>query len=78
MDELEKFSEEQDEFQQWLNGAEKTQANLTKSVPKDIDALKSLHTQQKQFVEDVINHAVDLKFLNTTGPKFLDRAKVWL
>lgn len=76
VDELEKFSEEQDEFVQWLNGAEKKQADLVRDTPRDMEALKGLYGEQKQFAEDVVNHAVDLKFLNTTGPKFLDRSKV--
>ena len=77
-DELQKFSEDVTDFEQWLNKAEKTQADVQKNIGHDINALKRQNSDQKKHNEDIINHVAELRFVNVTGQKFLDAAKVIL
>ena len=76
MDELAKFSDDQMEFDPWLSKAEQTQQSALKNVGRDLNTLKQQSSQQRAFNEDVQSQAAELRFMNVTGLKFLDAAKV--
>ena len=76
VDELQGSTDDEGDFGQWLIQAEKTQADVLKNVGRDLNTLKQQNSQQKSFNEDVVNHVAELRFINITGQKFLDAAKV--
>ena len=76
VDELQKFSEDQGEFGTWIREAEKQQDRLNRSVGRDLETLKDQLKEQQAFNEDVMSHGADLRFMNVTGQKFLDAARV--
>lgn len=75
---LNKYENEGGTFKQWLEDAERQLANAKRNVPEDYEALKHKLDEQKEFTEDVNDRKGDLKFINMTGQKFLDNAKVSL
>ncbi|XP_041483740.1 microtubule-actin cross-linking factor 1-like isoform X4 [Lytechinus variegatus] len=76
-EELQKYADDEGDFERWLIQAEKTQADVLKNVGRDLTTLKKQNSQQKSFNEDVVNHVAELRFINVTGQKFLDGAKVY-
>ena len=71
-----KYKTEGDSFRQWLEDAERKLVSDQRSLPQDYESLKQQLDQQKEFTEEVNDHKGDLKFINMTGHKFLDNAKV--
>ena len=56
--------------------AEQTQQKALKTIGRDLTTLKQQNGQQRAFNEKVLGEAADLRFMNVTGLKFLDAAKV--
>ena len=74
-DELGKFSDEHARFSDWLTHAEGEQrAHARDSL--DLDRLNEHREQQGVFMEDVVAHQADLRFLNMQGQKVMDVAEV--
>lgn len=70
-DELQKFLQDHQEFENWLERSERELENMHKggSCP---EALPSLLKRQGSFSEDVISHKGDLRFVTISGQKVLD------
>ena len=45
-------------------------------MPDDLEGLKNLLVDQRQFNEEINDHKGDLKFISMTGQKYLDNGKV--
>ena len=74
-DELSKFSDEHARFSDWLTHAEGEQrAHARDSL--DLDRLNEHRDQQAVFMEDVVAHQADLRFLSMQGQKVMDVAEV--
>ncbi|XP_034505673.1 microtubule-actin cross-linking factor 1 isoform X15 [Ailuropoda melanoleuca] len=70
-DELQKFLQDHQEFENWLERSERELEDMHKggSCP---EALPSLLKRQGSFSEDVISHKGDLRFVTISGQKVLD------
>lgn len=70
-DELQKFLQDHEEFENWLERSERELENMHQggSCP---EALPSLLKRQGSFSEDVISHKGDLRFVTISGQKVLD------
>ncbi|XP_061693198.1 dystonin [Syngnathoides biaculeatus] len=74
-EELKKFQNDCEEFEDWLAQTESEMEQLSASA----GCLKILNDKllrQKSFSEDVISHKGDLRFITISGQKVLDVAKV--
>lgn len=75
-EDLPKLEEELGDFQTWLEGAEKSMDDLLRTRSSEALALRKQYNAVRNFTEDVISHAADLKFVVKGGQKYLDSAKV--
>ncbi|TNN00081.1 hypothetical protein fugu_013113 [Takifugu bimaculatus] len=72
-EELKKFRSDVEEFDGWLDQAERDMGDL--GAPGDsLDDLSAKVLRQKSFSEDVISHKGDLRFITMSGQKVLDVA----
>ncbi|XP_072579852.1 microtubule-actin cross-linking factor 1 isoform X9 [Vulpes vulpes] len=70
-DELQKFLQDHQEFENWLERSERELENMHKGVSSP-ETLPSLLKRQGSFSEDVISHKGDLRFVTISGQKVLD------
>uniref|UniRef100_A0A8D1C7N0 Microtubule actin crosslinking factor 1 n=1 Tax=Sus scrofa TaxID=9823 RepID=A0A8D1C7N0_PIG len=70
-DELQKFLQDHQEFENWLERSEKELENMRKGGSSP-EALPALLKRQGSFSEDVISHKGDLRFVTISGQKVLD------
>uniref|UniRef100_A0A4W3JSC6 Dystonin n=1 Tax=Callorhinchus milii TaxID=7868 RepID=A0A4W3JSC6_CALMI len=73
-DELQKFSADHGEFENWLHQSESELGELQCPAP-DLDTLSGKLQRQKSFSEDVISHKGDLRYITISGQRVLDAAK---
>nr|XP_057914421.1 dystonin isoform X18 [Doryrhamphus excisus] len=73
-EEVKKFNDDCEEFQDWLGQAEGEMEQLGASAGS-LKILNDKLLQQKSFSEDVIAHKGDLRFITISGQKVLDVAK---
>lgn len=72
-EELKKFRSDVEDFDGWLDQAERDMGDL--GAPGDsLDDLSAKLLRQKSFSEDVISHKGDLRFITMSGQKVLDVA----
>lgn len=72
-EEMKKFQSDVEEFDCWLDQAERDMEDL--GVPGcSLDDLSAKVLRQKSFSEDVISHKGDLRFITMSGQKVLDVA----
>lgn len=72
-EELKKFQSDVEEFDGWLDQAEREMETL--GAPEgSLDDLTAKVLRQKSFSEDVISHKGDLRFITMSGQKVLDVA----
>ncbi|XP_013767299.1 dystonin isoform X3 [Pundamilia nyererei] len=75
-EELKKFQDDCEEFENWLNQAEEEILEL--GAPAScLNILSDNLQRQKSFSEDVISHKGDLRFITISGQKVLDVAKAF-
>ncbi|XP_077469506.1 dystonin isoform X8 [Stigmatopora argus] len=74
-EELKKFEDDCEEFEEWLAQAEGEMEHLAASAGS-LKILNDKLGRQKSFSEDVISHKGDLRFITISGQKVLDVAKV--
>ncbi|XP_077586324.1 dystonin isoform X15 [Stigmatopora nigra] len=74
-EELKKFQDDCEEFEEWLAQAEGEMEHLGASAGS-LKILNDKLGRQKSFSEDVISHKGDLRFITISGQKVLDVAKV--
>ncbi|XP_018121035.1 dystonin isoform X19 [Xenopus laevis] len=72
--ELEKFSTDCSEFENWLHESQGELEEL-ESGPADFAAINIKFQKQKNFSEDVISHKGDLRYITISGQRVLDAAK---
>ncbi|XP_040391216.1 microtubule-actin cross-linking factor 1 isoform X7 [Cygnus olor] len=70
-DELQKFLRDHGEFEAWLKQAEQDLEGMYKG-DSDPASLRQLLLRQGSFLEDVISHKGDLRFVTMSGQKVLD------
>lgn len=75
-DDLEKYREEFEEFEEWLKGAEREHERLMRETGRDYRSIKEQIEEEKSLIEDVNDHKGDLKFINRAGQKLIDNSKV--
>ncbi|XP_074531261.1 dystonin isoform X7 [Halichoeres trimaculatus] len=73
-EELKKFQDDCEEFEGWLDQAEKDVTELG-APAGSLNILTEKLLRQKSFSEDVISHKGDLRFITISGQKVLDVAK---
>ncbi|XP_061645426.1 dystonin isoform X26 [Phyllopteryx taeniolatus] len=73
-EELKKFQNDCEEFEDWLAQTESEMEQLSASAGS-LKILNDKLIRQKSFSEDVISHKGDLRFITISGQKFLDVAK---
>ncbi|XP_036071365.1 dystonin isoform X3 [Oryzias melastigma] len=73
-EELKKFKDDCEEFEDWLCEADKEMEELG-APAASLNILTDKLQQQKSFSEDVISHKGDLRFITISGQKVLDAAK---
>ncbi|PIK37945.1 putative nesprin-1 [Apostichopus japonicus] len=76
-EDLPKLEEEVDDFQEWLERAEKSLDDIMRTRSSEAVAVRKQYNAMRNFTEDVIGHAADLKFVVKGGQKYLDSAKVY-
>ena len=76
LDDLEKYREEFEEFEEWLKEAERSNETIQRAPGRDLQALKKQVEEEKRIMEEVSDHKGDLKFIQRSGHKFLDNARV--
>ncbi|XP_033113685.1 microtubule-actin cross-linking factor 1-like [Anneissia japonica] len=72
LEELQKFDQENSSFEIWLTSADRTLDALLHNIAKDRDSLRHQMTKVQEFNEEIVSHAVELKFLNIFGSKFIN------
>nr|XP_023008848.2 dystonin isoform X2 [Maylandia zebra] len=75
-EELKKFQDDCQEFENWLNQAEEEILELG-APASSLNILSDNLQRQKSFSEDVISHKGDLRFITISGQKVLDVAKAF-
>ncbi|KAJ1063908.1 hypothetical protein K5549_009220 [Capra hircus] len=70
-DELQKFLQDHQEFENWLERSEKELESMHQGGSSP-EALPALLKRQGSFSEDVISHKGDLRFVTISGQKVLD------
>lgn len=75
-EDLPKLEEEVDDFHEWLERAEKSLDDIMRTRSSEAVAVRKQYNAMRNFTEDVIGHAADLKFVVKGGQKYLDSAKV--
>ncbi|XP_067840170.1 microtubule-actin cross-linking factor 1 isoform X9 [Heptranchias perlo] len=73
-DELQKFTTDHSEFENWLRQSEQELEDLG-SGAADIDTFSGQLQRQKSFSEDVISHKGDLRYITISGQRVLDAAQ---
>ncbi|XP_044146781.1 dystonin isoform X12 [Bufo gargarizans] len=73
-EELEKFTADYSEFENWLQDSKHELENL-ESGAEDFASLVTKLQRQKSFSEDVISHKGDLRYITISGQRVLDAAK---
>ncbi|XP_072354529.1 dystonin isoform X17 [Scyliorhinus torazame] len=73
-DELQKFSTDYSEFDNWLHESEQQLGDL-QSGATDVEIFVGKLQRQKSFSEDVISHKGDLRYITISGQRVLDAAK---
>ncbi|XP_062286760.1 dystonin [Scomber scombrus] len=73
-EELKKFQDDCEEFEGWLDQAEREIEEL-RAPEASLNILSDKLQRQKSFSEDVISHKGDLRFITISGQKVLDVAK---
>nr|XP_061794508.1 dystonin-like [Nerophis lumbriciformis] len=73
-EELKKFQDDCEEFEDWLAQAEREMEQLAASAGS-LKILNDKLLRQKSFSEDVISHKGDLRFITISGQKVLDVAE---
>ncbi|XP_038656564.1 dystonin isoform X5 [Scyliorhinus canicula] len=73
-DELQKFSTDYNEFENWLHQSEQQLDDL-QSGATDVEIFVGKLQRQKSFSEDVISHKGDLRYITISGQRVLDAAK---
>ena len=76
LDDLKKYAEEGRDFENWLQNAERKLENSKRNTPEDLEGLRQQLSEQRAFNDEVNDQKGDLKFINMTGQKFLDNARV--
>lgn len=66
------------DFEEWLDGAERTLDNTLRQTQTEPEAIRKQYNTMRGFSEDVIAHAADIKFVVKGGQKYLESAKVML
>ncbi|XP_042071570.1 dystonin isoform X12 [Haplochromis burtoni] len=75
-EELKKFQDDCEEFENWLNQTEEEILELG-APASSLNILSDNLQRQKSFSEDVISHKGDLRFITISGQKVLDVAKAF-
>ncbi|XP_060708162.1 dystonin isoform X12 [Hemiscyllium ocellatum] len=73
-DELQKFSSDYSEFENWLHQSEQQLEDLQTGAT-EVDTLVGKLQRQKSFSDDVISHKGDLRYITISGQRVLDAAK---
>lgn len=73
-EELKKFKDDCEEFEDWLKRAEGEVESLG-APAGSLNILSDKLQKQQMFSEDVISHKGDLRFITMSGQKVLDMAK---
>ncbi|XP_040284530.1 dystonin isoform X17 [Bufo bufo] len=73
-EELEKFTADYSEFENWLQDSKHELENL-ESGAEDFASLVTKLQRQKSFSEDVISHKGDLRYITISGQRVIDAAK---
>ena len=64
------------DLEEWLDGAERTLETTLRGGRPEPEAIRKQYHTMRGFLEDVIAHAADIKFVVKGGQKFLESAKV--
>ena len=75
LEELNKFRVESSAFRNWLEKAYKVLEDKEKQLA-NLNKVQGNTSDIKEFVNDVMTHGADLKFLKISGQKFVDLSKV--
>ena len=75
LEELNKFRVESSAFRNWLEKAFKVLEDKEKQLA-NLNKVQGNTSDIKEFVNDVMTHGADLKFLKISGQKFVDLSKV--
>lgn len=75
-EDLPKLEEEINDFQEWLERAEQALDDISRTRSSEALAVRKQYNAMRNFTEDVIAHAADLKFVVKGGQKYLDSSKV--
>ena len=75
LEEFVKFSSEMGAFKTWLDKAYKVLEDKEKQLA-NLNKVQGNTSDIKEFVNDVMTHGADLKFLKISGQKFVDLSKV--
>ncbi|XP_043537219.1 dystonin isoform X4 [Chiloscyllium plagiosum] len=73
-DELQKFSSDYNEFENWLHQSEQQLEDLQTGAT-EVETLVGKLQRQKSFSDDVISHKGDLRYITISGQRVLDAAK---
>ncbi|GCC28901.1 hypothetical protein chiPu_0007335 [Chiloscyllium punctatum] len=73
-DELQKFSSDYSEFENWLHQS-KQQLEDLQTGATEVETLVGKLQRQKSFSDDVISHKGDLRYITISGQRVLDAAK---
>ncbi|XP_056421747.1 dystonin isoform X16 [Hyla sarda] len=73
-EELEKFTADYNEFENWLQDSKQELEHL-ENGSEDFAGLMAKLQRQKSFSEDVISHKGDLRYITISGQRVLDAAK---
>ncbi|XP_043245138.1 dystonin-like isoform X38 [Amphibalanus amphitrite] len=77
LDELSKYRTDLVTFQTWLSSASRTLVDKERLL-SDLNKLKANEQTCKDFVNDVIAHQADLRFITVAAQKFIDESKEYL
>ncbi len=77
LEELAKFRQEMASFRTWMEKAYRTLEDKERQLA-NLSNLRSNADDIKQFVNDVMTHGADLKFLTISGQKFVDLCKEYI
>ncbi len=78
LEELSKFRQEMASFRTWLEKAYRTLEDKERNLANLNNLRGSGADDIKQFVNDVMTHGADLKFLTISGQKFVDLCKEYI
>ena len=73
---LEKFTFERDDTDRWIKDGTKTLSDAKRNIATDLVTLKGQLQKQSDFNESMVAEGADVRYLNMSGQRITDVAKV--